>query len=96
MSIKSVVIIAAVVVIVAVASLFYIQLNDQSLSIFDKLLPLFESSSNFNDNQDFALNSEAFKVGQLGRPIGNGPTDLSLTELFAKSRKICCPNNQQQ
>jgi hypothetical protein len=50
MSIKSVVIIAAVVVIVAVASLFYIQLHDQSLSIFDKLLSLFESRSNFNDN----------------------------------------------
>jgi S1-C subfamily serine protease len=87
MSIKSVVIIAAVVVIVAVASLFYIQLNDQSLSIFDKLLSLFESSSNFNDNQDFALNSEAFKVGQLGRPISYGTRDLSLTELFTRVEK---------
>jgi S1-C subfamily serine protease len=87
MSIKSVVIIAAVVVIVAVASLFYIQLNDQSLSIFDKLLSLFESSSNFNDNQDFALNSEAFKVGQLGRPISYGTGDLSLTELFTRVEK---------
>jgi hypothetical protein len=58
MLIKSVVTIALVVVIVAVASLFYIQFNDQSLSIFDKFLSLFESSTYFNDNQDFGLNSE--------------------------------------
>ena len=87
MLIKSVVTIALVVVIEAVASLFYIQFNDQSLSIFDKLLPLFESSSNFNDNQDFALNSEGFKVGQLGRPISYGTRDLSLTELFTRVEK---------
>jgi hypothetical protein len=82
MLIKSVVTIALVVVIVAVASLFYIQFNDQSLSIFDKSLSLFESSTYFNDNQDFALNSEAFKIGQLGRSISNGTRDLSLTQLF--------------
>jgi S1-C subfamily serine protease len=72
---------------VAVASLFYIQFNDQSLSIFDKLLSLFESSTYFNDNQDFALNSEAFKIGQLGRSISNGTRDLSLTQLFTGVEK---------
>jgi S1-C subfamily serine protease len=72
---------------VAVASLFYIQFNDQSLSIFDKLLSLFESSTYFNDNQDFALNSEAFKIGQLGRSISNGIRDLSLTQLFTGAEK---------
>jgi S1-C subfamily serine protease len=87
MLIKSVVTIALVVVIVAVASLFYIQFNDQSLSIFDKLLSLFESSTYFNDNQDFALNSEAFKIGQLGRSISNGTKDLSLTQLFTRVEK---------
>ncbi|MFL6462203.1 MAG: S1C family serine protease [Nitrososphaeraceae archaeon] len=87
MLIKSVVTIVLVVVIVAVASLFYIQFNDQSLSIFDKLLSLFESSSYFNDNQDFGLNSEAFKIGQLGRLISNGTRDLSLTQLFTGVEK---------
>ncbi|MFL6361926.1 MAG: hypothetical protein ACJ709_00605, partial [Nitrososphaeraceae archaeon] len=87
MLIKSVVTIALVVVIEAVASLFYIQFNDQSLSIFDMLLSLFESSSYFNDNQDFGLNSEAFKIGQLGRPISNGTRDLSLTQLFTGVEK---------
>ncbi|MFL6434648.1 MAG: S1C family serine protease [Nitrososphaeraceae archaeon] len=87
MLIKSVVTIVLVVVIVAVASLFYIQFNDQSLSIFDKLLSLFESSTYFNDNQDFALNSEAFKFGQLGRSISNSTRDLSLTQLFTGVEK---------
>ena len=84
---KNVLIIALVVLIVAVASLFYIQLNDQSTSILDQMLSLFRLSSNSNNNQDFVLNSEAFKIGQLGRPIANGTEDLSLTELFTKIEK---------
>jgi S1-C subfamily serine protease len=85
---ESVFIIGLVIGIVALASLFYIQINEQNPSIFNRMLSLFfGSSSNFNNNQDLSSNSEAFKVGQLGRPIGNGPTDLSLTELFAKVEK---------
>ena len=33
------------------------------------------------------MNSKAFKIGQLGRPIANGTGDLSLTELFTKVEK---------
>jgi hypothetical protein len=59
--------------IVAVTSLFYIQINEQNPSIFNRMLSFFfGSSSNLNNNQDLSLNGEAFKVGQLGRPIGNG------------------------
>ena len=67
-------VIALLVIIVTIISLVYILPNP----IFEQMLSIFGGNSNFNYNQDFVLSSEAYRIGQVGRPMANGSRDLSL------------------
>jgi S1-C subfamily serine protease len=77
-------VIALVIIIVAMTSFWYVLVDDQRSSLFEHVLSIFRNNNNFNDNQELGLSSDAFRIGQLGRPMANGSGHLSLIELFAK------------
>src|ERR687885_1556087 len=77
-------VIALVIIIVAMTSFWYVLVDDQRSSLFEQVLSIFRDNNNFNDNQELGLSSDAFRIGQLGRPMANGSGHLSLIELFAK------------